>query len=157
VWIVQEIAFGQEVIIHLGSTCVTWQSVSGFATNLLPTDEDYERLGPIIQLGQNMFYNIPLSEQVIRGIRQVCLITSLRSKLTNGAPRELLSLLELLIGTQAFDPRDKIYGVLGLTEEKKANQNTSLGKDNQGAEDPRRGCNLCINQGNSAKTLGSNY
>ncbi|KAH7175066.1 heterokaryon incompatibility protein-domain-containing protein, partial [Fusarium flagelliforme] len=110
VWIVQEIAFGQEVIIHLGSTCVTWESVPSFATSLLPTNEDEEKLGPIIRLGRNIFYDIPLSGRVIRGIRQVCLITSLRSKLTNEAPRELLSLLELLIGTQAFDPRDKIYG-----------------------------------------------
>jgi hypothetical protein len=126
VWIVQEIAFRQEVTIHFGSMCITWQSVSNFTTKLLPKGFGDEYLwGIAAWSGLHTFYHIPLSSQALRGLRQICLITSLRSNISNGKFEDLVSLLSLLGEARAFDPRDKIYGVLSLVQEKKASLQTS--------------------------------
>lgn len=116
VWVVQEIASGREVLIHFGSICVSWKSISAFATKLWSNHPQDRYCGPAVELFYNEFYNIQLSRAVFHGLRQIALITSLRRDTLNGDYQTMLSLLVLLVGTQASDPRDKIYGISSLAQ-----------------------------------------
>ncbi|KAI1015944.1 hypothetical protein LB504_009202 [Fusarium proliferatum] len=120
-WIVQEIAFGREITIHLGTFCITWQSISNFVHKLLPEGHQDEHLGGITALFTlDTFCDISMSDQVLRGLRQIKLITRLRSDISSGKSQDLLALLSLLFHTKARDPRDKIYGLLSLVQERRA-------------------------------------
>ncbi|CVL05446.1 uncharacterized protein FMAN_10734 [Fusarium mangiferae] len=120
-WIIQEIAFGREVTIHLGPMYITWQSVSNFAHKVLPEcSKDEYGWGITAWLGLHKFYDISPSDEVLRGLRQIKLITQLRSNISKGKLEDLLALLSLLFHTKARDPRDKVYGLLSLVQERRA-------------------------------------
>ncbi|KAM5527967.1 hypothetical protein FOXYSP1_19841 [Fusarium oxysporum f. sp. phaseoli] len=115
-WIVQEISFGREVFIHMGSVCVSWKSVSDFATKFWPKTLDESYRGSIIELTFHRLYDIRLSRAIVQGLRQISLIASIRDGILKGKYHRLLPLLALLVHTRASDPRDKIYGLLSLAQ-----------------------------------------
>ena len=114
VWVVQEIAFAREVLIHIGSTCFYWESISAFATESWPDCLEKRYGGPPATLSDNPFNNVQLSKPVFRGLQQIALITSIRQDTLNGNYQSLLSLLVLFAKTRASDSRDKVYGMSSL-------------------------------------------
>ena len=124
-WVVQEIAFAREILVHADSTCVNWKSVSAFASNLWPDCLEERYRAPALQLAYNPFYDITISREVLRGLRQISLILSLRQNTLNGSEQRLLPLLVRLGATRASDPVDKVYSILSLVRDTNTIPNTS--------------------------------
>jgi len=138
-WVVQEIAFAREILVHADSTCVDWKSVSAFVNNLWPDRLEERYHGPALQLAYNPFYDITISREVLRGLRQISLISSIRQHTLNGSAQGLIPLLVRLGATRASDPLDKVYSILSLVRDTNTLPNIS--------------CNITTDYNLSAKEL----
>lgn len=108
-WITQEIAYAQDGIIQCGDTIIPYwavqRSVQKFPPNLIHQDEFRHEV--LLQHGTQGL-------KVLSVIFQTIKLNEVATKLVPGMP-----LLELLLRGRwklASDPRDKVFGLLGLSD-----------------------------------------
>ena len=108
-WITQEIAFAQDGILQCGDTIIPHRAVQRFIQILIPnpTHQDEFRQEVLSQSGTQGINTLSV---ILYKIRQ----NEVSTKLVPGMP-----LLELLWKNRwklASDPRDKVFGLLGLSD-----------------------------------------
>jgi hypothetical protein len=91
IWIIQELALGQDITIYCGTDAITWQNLLA-AVHIL-------------------FQNKLLSSEASRSFRN---ILACHQNVSSNQPVNLLAALERSSHALATDPRDKVYGILGL-------------------------------------------
>lgn len=91
-WVVQEVALGSKVIVYCGSHSVNWEDLAKSGLCLL-TD----------------FTNRPIEAHKV-----IQIIRAYRKQKIESNESELIDFLFNSYNLQCFDPRDKIYGMLGL-------------------------------------------
>ncbi|RMJ12428.1 hypothetical protein CDV36_007916 [Fusarium kuroshium] len=112
-WTFQEMVLPTDVLFMCGSSLITWQSVMAVQELLtalvsmgshsgLPTTEAHHALYPALK----PFFNI-----MVPSINE---INSARLKIVSAANYPNLSLVPRVADLQATDPRDKVYGLLGV-------------------------------------------
>jgi hypothetical protein len=107
-WVVQELVFSRTIHIRCGSCWLNW-SVLANAVGALNSGEDARLVGADIVMSKLSDYGI---------LQHILVIVSLKLGLerTNN-PLPLSSLVIKLSATQASDERDKIFGILSMSQE----------------------------------------
>lgn len=90
-WIVQEVVLGSKCIVHCGSFVTSWEILAR-SSLCLGADE--------VQQAEAHY--------------TVRMISGLKRQLANHKPRLLVTILDNTFNLQCTDPKDKIYGILGL-------------------------------------------
>ncbi|KAI1428688.1 heterokaryon incompatibility protein-domain-containing protein [Xylaria sp. FL1777] len=98
IWIVQETSKSKEIVVYFGELTINWKTLCGGAEKYL------------VLHGRQ----VALPERYIYQIRALFEAQRLRASHPNG--KNLLSLLLRYRWFEATNPRDKIYGILGLAE-----------------------------------------
>jgi hypothetical protein len=93
-WIVQEVVLGANCRVYCGSHIMQWNDMAKAAL-CLKTD----------------------SSRHVEAHRVVQMIRVLKRKLASAVDRPLLNLLSQTYNLQCTDPRDKLYGILGLSSD----------------------------------------
>ena len=91
-WVVQEVALGSSVIVYCGSHSVNWDDLAKSGLCLL-TD---------------------FTDRPIEAHRVIQMVRAYRKRKIDPNESELIDFLFTSYNLQCFDPRDKIYGMLGL-------------------------------------------
>ncbi|KAH8682947.1 heterokaryon incompatibility protein-domain-containing protein [Tricladium varicosporioides] len=93
-WIVQEVVLGSKCRVYCGSYAMEWNDMARAALCFkTDTTDHFEALGVV---------------QIIRGLKK---------RIAYGEDRSLLYLLSQTYDLQCANPRDKVYGLLGLTSD----------------------------------------
>jgi hypothetical protein len=91
IWIIQELALGQDITIYCGTDAITWQN--------------------LLTAVQILLQNKLLSTEASRSFHN---ILTFHQNVSSNQPVNLLAALERSSHALATDPRDKVYGILGL-------------------------------------------
>ncbi|KAH6709582.1 heterokaryon incompatibility protein-domain-containing protein [Leptodontidium sp. MPI-SDFR-AT-0119] len=100
IWVVQEVALSSNVTIVCGSNEMDWQEFSDTIWNL---DE-----------ASNMAMATPENELDIGGLSNIDTFSIMRELLRDAVNLRLSDIVALLRRSRSTDPRDMIYGLLGL-------------------------------------------
>ena len=142
-WIVQEIALSKSPIISYGGENLSWGFLEQFFTEM------YRRqVGSLFVLTDTKI--IPKVLQPA-GTRFLPIIMSIRAQMSvdNLRPMRMPQMLNCIQGFQARDPRDKVYGALGLLREKDDQVIT--------ADYTKSAMQLCVEVGRHCLKLDPNY
>lgn len=101
VWVVQEIVVASKVLVCYGRRSVKWEKFSRLIKHLVDLSETGELRGYLSRL----CFTGPAMLDRLRRVRE-----------DKGQGWSLASMLQLCIDAQSTDPRDKIYGLLGLQD-----------------------------------------
>lgn len=110
VWIMQEIACGRQVVLVGGNSSLNWDKVSSFLGNTRYADAFHGPFGhgSVAKVASSIFSSAQVVEHQRGVVRDI----------NTGYISTLLDVLARFKSTEATDPRDKIYGLLGLVSEK---------------------------------------
>ncbi|KAK7936130.1 hypothetical protein PG985_001625 [Apiospora marii] len=108
IWVVQELACATRVILMAGNARLEWDRVAQFLRPLPVSDAFHRQLG-----SHRPFLEIALSDLLAKLKR----IHDQRTLTQTGERQELFDVLARWSESASTDPRDKIYGVLGLAPE----------------------------------------
>jgi hypothetical protein len=112
VWIIQEIALAQSIIIRYGPETLPWQDLLDFAVALYNAEAIYPTLGA------TLFLTVEAQEKFSDSLNNMASMAAIRNHYQ--AELKGLSLYEALRLSKKFGatfPVDKIYGILGLVTE----------------------------------------
>ncbi|RDW56869.1 heterokaryon incompatibility protein [Coleophoma crateriformis] len=119
VWIVQEIAFAPSVLLVAGHSTLLWEKVEDF----LDADAYVERYGIPDAFHGPFSHDISIRSWASGAIAYPQIMSHQRRVVRDSGQGDGSSLLDVLARfryTNSTDPRDKIYGLLGLVSEKLA-------------------------------------
>jgi hypothetical protein len=108
-WIMQEIAFAQDGILRCGDTIIPYWAVQRLMLSLPPNVIHQDKLRQEV-LSQRGTQGLDMLSGIFHTIRQ----NEVSTKLVPGMP--LLELLRKNRWKLASDPRDKVFGLLGLSD-----------------------------------------
>lgn len=125
VWVIQEVAVADTVDVMYGRTCTSWESFAA-ASDILT---DSRILGPAQTTNSNKTEpdaKLPTTTDKVINVANLAMMVNLRnSVLSNKLPMRLsdrpILLGEMLFCGMSFkstNPRDRVYGVMGLITEK---------------------------------------
>lgn len=106
IWIIQEIALARKVIIKLGHEEMPWEVFIGAAESFL---DAFAGRGWFVSRASEI-----VNDRMARALRNINLIKDLRASIHSQGG---LALSELLLRSAIYevtDPRDRVYGLLGL-------------------------------------------
>jgi hypothetical protein len=107
VWIIQEIALPPSIMVHYGHRSLEWNLIATFLSRLAFISMwDRNPLGDNWS-GFNFKDNLPAKVSQIRDVWQGALYHGGKS---------LIKVIGKTLGSVCLDPRDKIYGLLALTD-----------------------------------------
>jgi hypothetical protein len=101
-WIIQEAVLARELTLICGDKQISWYSFKTFTDAIMT-------IGPSIISASPILYSLQYDQLMFQGIGQINFIRRWPQK---QAP--LLGLLSIARQRQATDPRDRVYGMLGL-------------------------------------------
>ncbi|KAH8651188.1 heterokaryon incompatibility protein-domain-containing protein [Xylariales sp. PMI_506] len=114
IWVVQEVLVGREVVVWVGKECVPWSTLIEafyFVAQVTPTSSPHTVDGFSLKTHKHMMNLVNITEmrkEMDASRSDATPITSCEQKFS------LLGLLQEFRGFDATDPRDKVYGLLGL-------------------------------------------
>ncbi|CAN9417170.1 unnamed protein product, partial [Alternaria alternata] len=112
-WIIQEIAAAQRVHVMYSRRYLQWEYLAAFAmTFYTPDRENFTHFREMIATG------LPLSS----GISQIMYLATIRLQIQEGEALKLEQMIEKFHSCRASDPRDRIYGIQGITTANEAAQ-----------------------------------
>ena len=110
VWIMQELAYAQKVVLVLGTVTLDWDTISRLLDHGYLPDVYH---GPYSH--QRIQYNINHTFRTVQTIEHQR--EAVQKRGTPGHESRLIDVLARFRDTNATDPRDKIYGLLGLASD----------------------------------------
>jgi hypothetical protein len=112
-WIIQEIAVSQRVYVMYSRRYLRWEYLAAFAmTFYTPDRTNFTQFREMIATG------LPLPS----GISQIMYLATIRLKIQEGEALEMEQIIEKFHSCRASDPRDRIYGIQGITTANEAAQ-----------------------------------
>ncbi|ORY18413.1 heterokaryon incompatibility protein-domain-containing protein [Clohesyomyces aquaticus] len=110
VWIVQEIACAPKVILHCGRTTLDWGLVEGILDGIETYNDAFH--GAFCHSHHWMWKHLFSTAKMVANQR--AMITRMSS---GGSESHIFDVLARFKHTQSTDPRDKVYGLLGLASD----------------------------------------
>ncbi|VUC31902.1 unnamed protein product [Clonostachys rosea] len=112
-WIMQEMALGRQLVLVAGYHELSWHFITLFLKNVAYANSFYAFTGGYARLPKllNYVFAIPLKIEHQRRIQR-------KLALRKCLPSTLLDVLMRFAESKASDPRDYIYGVLGLVNDR---------------------------------------
>ena len=111
VWIIQEVAFARSIKVVYGGVDISWTSLVNLSSVLLLT-----MLNASLMLSQVQDQPPYIGDQFMTGAQYLCSIDLQRSSLVRNGSTPLLETLALLNHREATKSIDKIFALLGMTD-----------------------------------------
>lgn len=111
IWVVQEYALARQAVFYCGSDCFSWTNIGNFLGGIL----DNLVKSPIEQLDQR--YPLMIDGSIQNAVLNLLHLGGVSDMTSEGKQHDIVQALETFLALSklnATDPRDKVYGCLGL-------------------------------------------